>query len=56
LLNERNMCYSKGKTDDVASKIYFDELIKRIEATKHLKSFKVFIDFCLKIKEELIIL
>jgi len=56
LLNERNMCYSKGKTDDVASKNYFDELVKRTETTKHLQSFKVFIDFCLKVKQELQIL
>lgn len=45
--------YSKENPDFVIQKLYFEELINRINNTPHCNSFREFISFCMKIKGQL---
>lgn len=53
ILTERKVDYSKKNPKEVTEKYFLEELIKRNLKTNHLQSFKEFIDFCDKIKEEM---
>lgn len=50
MLLERNVRYSKNYPRDVAEPHYLDELVKRCNNKRHLKSFKKFYDFCIMVK------
>lgn len=52
-LRERNIRYSKNRPNGVVDKNYLRNLINRNEETGHIDSFKNFIDFCNKVKEEM---
>lgn len=52
-LRERNIRYSKNRPNGVIEKSYLDSLMERVNKTNHLKSFKIFIDFCEKVNSEL---
>ena len=54
LLAERRIKYSKKNPQGVIEESFLNELIKRSQKTKHIPSFSIFIDFCEKIREELI--
>lgn len=53
ILAERKIRYSKKNPQGVTEKYFLDELIKRTKKTNHIKSFKNFIDFCIKINQEI---
>lgn len=53
LLSERNIRYSKNNPQGVIEEYFLKELIIRNQKTKHIQSFKSFIDFCDKIKLEM---
>jgi hypothetical protein len=52
-LRERNIRYSKNRPNGVVDKDYLESLILRNEETNHIKSFKLFIDFCEKVNLEI---
>ena len=52
-LRERNIKYSKNIPNGVTEVDYLNSLIQRENETSHLETFKTFIDFCKKIKEEI---
>ncbi|MGB0887912.1 MAG: hypothetical protein ACPGSL_07305 [Vicingaceae bacterium] len=52
-LRERNIRYSKTRPNGVTEKDYLESLIKRVDETSHLPSFKILLDFCDKIKSEM---
>jgi len=52
-LRERNIRYSKNRPNGVVDRDYLDSLILRNKETNHLKSFKLFIDFCEKVNSEM---
>lgn len=54
MLLERNIRYTKKIPNGVTSDAYLDELIKRSENTNHIATFKSFLDFCKRIKGQLI--
>lgn len=51
---ERRIAYSKKKPDEVIKPSFLAELIKRSTEMNHIPTFKYFIDFCEKIKNEII--
>lgn len=53
VLKERKLIYSKSNPNEVSSQSYFDELIKRINETEHIGSFKYLIDILLDIRNKL---
>lgn len=53
VMKKNGMRYTKGKPYDVCTKDYLTELILRSYFTGHLATFQKFIDFCMKIKEQL---
>ncbi|MBK9459014.1 MAG: hypothetical protein IPN94_06175 [Sphingobacteriales bacterium] len=53
LLSERNIRYSKNNPQGVIEEYFLKNLIIRNQKTKHIQSFKLFIDFCNKIKLEM---
>lgn len=53
VLAERKIQYSKKNPQEVTEKYFLDELIERNKKTNHIMSFKHFIDFCHKIKQEI---
>ncbi len=55
LLSERNVRYSKNNPQGVTEEYFLQNLINRNEKTEHIQSFKFFIDFCEKIKTEMLI-
>tara|TARA_R110001632_G_scaffold96631_1_gene202999 strand:+ start:718 stop:1401 length:684 start_codon:yes stop_codon:yes gene_type:complete len=52
-LRERNIRYSKNRPNGVIDKHYLENLIERSTESGHLKSFKIFTDFCKKINSEI---
>lgn len=52
-LRERNIRYSKNRPNGVIKLDYLESLIEREKETLHMESFKIFIDFCTKINDEL---
>ncbi len=54
LLLEKNIKYTKNNPQGVIEEYFLENLIKRNQKTGHISSFKFFIDFCNKIKSELI--
>lgn len=52
-LRERNIRYSKNRPNGVTDEDYLESLIERAEHTSHLKSFKIFTDFCAKVNSEI---
>lgn len=52
LLRYKKIRYSKSRVSNVATKEYFEGIIRRIETTDHLRSFKTFYDFILRMKEK----
>lgn len=53
ILAERKIRYSKKNPQEVTEKYFLQELIKRNVKTNHIQSFKIFIDFCVKINHEI---
>ncbi len=53
LLAERNILYTKQKPRGVTEPDYLKQLIKRATAKQHIKSFKVFYDFCASVQSKL---
>jgi hypothetical protein len=53
IFTERKIRYSKKNPQEVTEEYFLKELIKRNEKTDHIKSFRNFIDFCIKIKQEI---
>ncbi len=53
MLYERNIRYTKKNPNGVISSAYLNELIERYNDTNHILTFRSFIDFCNKIKEEI---
>ncbi len=51
-LQERNIRYSKNRPNGVIDKDYLESLILRNQETNHIKSFKLFVDFCKKVNLE----
>lgn len=49
MLYEKHAHYNKNNVKYVATDIYVKELIKRINDTDHIQTFKKFYDFCLKL-------
>ncbi|GAB4295123.1 MAG: hypothetical protein Fur0025_32090 [Oscillatoriaceae cyanobacterium] len=45
--------YTKNHPGDVQEKYYLQQLIKRVDESRHIPSFQVFIDFCNLIKDEI---
>ena len=45
MLEERNMRYSKNDTEDVCTKAYLEQLIKRYKNTGHIPSFGSWYEF-----------
>jgi len=52
LLRYKKIRYSKNKPNNVAKEEYFKGIVKRIETTEHLKSFKYFYDYIISIKKK----
>lgn len=52
MLQEKNIRYSKKNTEYIENKTYLDQLIKRLEETNHLQSFKTLIDFCRTVAQQ----
>lgn len=52
LLRYKKIRYSKSRVSNVATKEYFKGIIRRIETTDHLQSFKTFYDFILRMREK----
>jgi len=50
LLAERNIFYSKNNPQEVTEAYFLQELIKRNEKTRHISSFRYFLDFCQEVK------
>lgn len=50
LLRYQKIRYSKNNPKNVATESYFNGIVERINATEHLKSFKVFYDFVSDVK------
>lgn len=53
MLYERNIRYSKKNPNGVTAAAYLNELIERNTDTNHIVTFRSFIDFCNKLKEEI---
>ncbi len=53
LLSERNIKYTKKNPQGVVEKYYLEDLIKRNKNTRHIESFKTFLDFCDKINSKI---
>ncbi len=53
ILAERKIRYSKKNPQEVTENYFLQELIKRNEKTNHIQSFRYFIDFCIKINQEI---
>lgn len=51
LLRYKRIRYSKSRPNNVATKEYFNGIVKRTDTTEHLKSFKSFYDFIFSAKE-----
>lgn len=52
-LLEKRIAYSKANPKDVQTEDYFNALVKRVNTTSHLASFKKFLDALNSIKSEL---
>jgi hypothetical protein len=52
-LAEKNIQYSKKNPKEVVEKYFLDKLIERNLQTGHIPSFRYFIDFCEKIRNEI---
>ncbi|MEQ6119164.1 hypothetical protein [Reichenbachiella sp. MALMAid0571] len=52
-LRERNIRYSKNKPNGVVELDYLNNIIEREQETSHLSSFRIFLDFCSKVKTEM---
>lgn len=52
-LRERNIRYSKNRPNGVVDKTYLENLIDRNKRTNHISSFRLFIDFCEKVNNEI---
>ena len=53
MLYERNIRYTKKNPYGVTSAAYLNELIERHNDTNHIKTFRSFINFCNKLREEI---
>jgi len=54
IFNAKNLTYTKNNPGEAKEKYYLEQLIKRIENNNgHLKTFKAFIEFCEKIRQEI---
>ena len=53
LLAEKNVSYSKKNPQSVTEEYYLRQLILRNQKTKHIQSFKHFIEFCMQIREKI---
>lgn len=54
MLAERNIRYTKNFPRGVVEEDYLNELLKRISKSNHIKTFRTFIDFCEKVKGQII--
>ena len=54
MLAERNIRYTKNFPRGVVEEGYLNELLKRISKSNHIKTFQTFIDFCEKVKGQII--
>ncbi len=54
LLAERNIRYSKNNPQEVVEEYYLKNLILRNQKTSHINSFKYFINFCQKLRSQII--
>lgn len=52
VLKEHNLVYKKSKLDIVSEQYFFDEIVKRVEETQHINSFKTLLDFFAFIKTQ----
>lgn len=52
-LRERRIRYSKSRCSGVANNQYIDQIVKRIDSTGHLQSFKKFSDKLIAINQQL---
>ena len=53
MLSERNVRYTKNTPNEVGEHYYLKELVERNILTKHLNSFKGFIDLCKEINRKI---
>lgn len=53
MLAERKVRYSKNNPNEVTEEYFLNELIKRNVKTNHIISFKYFLDFCRRIRNNL---
>ena len=54
IFNAKNLTYTKNNPGVAKQQYYLEQLIKRVENNNgHLKTFKAFIEFCEKIREEM---
>lgn len=53
MLYERNIRYTKKNPNGVTNAAYFNELVERNRDTNHIITFRSFLDFCNKVKEEI---
>lgn len=52
MLEERNMRYSKNDTEDVCTKAYLEQLIKRYKNTGHIPSFGSWYEFIVSLSKQ----
>ena len=53
LLSEKKIEYTKANPRGVVEEHFLKELIKRANTTNHIQTFKSFINFCNKVKEQI---
>ncbi len=54
MLAERNIRYTKNFPRGVVEEDYLNELVKRNSQNNHIQTFRSFIDFCTKVKSQVI--